>query len=59
MIKFAVIFGAAVGATYYLLMSAVLNTANTQAQAYKQQYQQAIALTEQIEQASNRAGASQ
>ena len=54
MIKFAVIVGVTVGAMYYLLMSAILNTATTQADAYKQQYQQAIAMTEQMEQAANR-----
>ena len=54
MIKFAVIVGATVGALYYLLMSAVLNTATTQANAYKQQYQQALAMTEQMEQAANK-----
>jgi hypothetical protein len=53
MIKFAVIVGTAVGVTYYLLMSAVWNTATSQVDAYQKQYQQAVAMTEQMEQAAS------
>ena len=48
MLKTAMVIGTIIGAGYYLLLSAVWDTAIGQTQAYQKQTQQAVTMTEQI-----------
>jgi hypothetical protein len=48
MIKMAIVTGVFVAAGYWFIMSAISNIALGQVENYQKQYEQAIALTEQI-----------
>lgn len=48
MIKLAIVTGVMIGAGYWFIMSAAMNMTVGQVQSYQQQYQQALALADQI-----------